>query len=424
MTQMVRMESELEDFMTGGSAEGPGGAAGAKRDKREAAVGTKVSRVPKRSKGQTQPELSGAQGGGPSPGRKAANRREQQQVDGERRRPIQAHRSGDGPPVSRSAKGPGRWLSGVRHNPDSLMEMAQAWPEDVEPTLIEVLEHPANRAYQHALGPWRTLEIPAVRADRPARSHHSRRRRMSLDPGLRVEYLSVVVGPNLLITIVPRPGGPAEALEQALAVALGRGGEGTVEDSRTGGVRCSVGTALTALLALAAEQIHPTVRRLEAVTNRLEAAKPRTQTDAIARAILSHKRRLAAVGQCLSGLRDGVALLEENPPKGMGPHFNRRLRDVDRHLSEALHLVESERDQVSAILSYHLSAASNRVNEVIKTLTVLATVITPFTVISGIYGMNFAIPETHWRFGYAFALGLMGMSTGFMLWFFRRHHWI
>jgi magnesium transporter len=223
------------------------------------------------------------------------------------------------------------------------------------------------------------------------------------------------------VTIAPKSGGPAEMLETALAEALGAKDPKNRPDR---GRVCSVGRALTTLLALAVEQIRPTVHGLEALTNRLESAKPRTGTDALARAILAHKRRLAAVGQSLSGLRDGVAMLEENPPSGMGPHFARRLRDVDRHMSEALHMVEAERDQVSAILAYHLSAANNQVNEVIKTLTVLATVITPFTVISGIYGMNFAIPETHWRYGYAFALGLMALSTGFLLWFFRRHRWI
>lgn len=301
------------------------------------------------------------------------------------------------------------------------MEIAQGIAPELGAPLAEVLEHSIRRTYQHALGPWRTLDIPALGLEDPRRRLKGHRRSHLRDGGVRVEYLSVVVGPNLLLTITPRLGGPAEELEQALAQALGTD---TDRASQAPGQPCSVGRALTALLALATERIQPTVRRLEAVTNRLEAAKPRTQTDALARAILVHKRRLAAVGQCLGSLRDGVALLAENPPKGMGPQFGRRLRDVDRHIAQALHLVESERDQVSAILSYHLSAASNRVNEVIKTLTVLATVVTPFTVISGVYGMNFAIPETHWRFGYAFALGLMALSTGFLLWFFRRHRWI
>lgn len=315
----------------------------------------------------------------------------------------------------------GRWVRGIRQEPDRLMEIAQSLSGHLEPTLAEVLHHSVRRTYQHALGPWRTLEIPALGLEERRRRLSSRRGSRGRDPGVRVEYLAVIVGPNLLITITPGPLGPAQELERALAETMGAD---TDAESGARGQPCSVGRALTALLALATERIQPTVRRLEVVTGRLEAAKPRTQTDSIARAILVHKRRLAVVGQCLGSLRDGVALLEENPPKGMGPHFGRRLRDVDRHVAEALHLVEAERDQVSAILSYHLSAASNRVNEVIKTLTVLATVITPFTVISGIYGMNFAIPETHWRFGYAFALGLMALSTGFLLWFFRRHHWI
>ncbi|MCL4439328.1 MAG: hypothetical protein M1609_01670 [Firmicutes bacterium] len=67
---------------------------------------------------------------------------------------------------------------------------------------------------------------------------------------------------------------------------------------------------------------------------------------------------------------------------------------------------------------------SNRMNEVIKTLTVIATITLPLTLISSIYGMNFKfMPELNWRFGYFWALGLMLTTAGGLVYYFRKKSW-
>jgi magnesium transporter len=70
-------------------------------------------------------------------------------------------------------------------------------------------------------------------------------------------------------------------------------------------------------------------------------------------------------------------------------------------------------------------------SEVMKVLTVIATIFIPLSFIAGLYGMNFDrqasawnMPELHWRFGYPFALGLMAAVAGGLLWFFWRRRWI
>ena len=88
-------------------------------------------------------------------------------------------------------------------------------------------------------------------------------------------------------------------------------------------------------------------------------------------------------------------------------------------------LVESYRDLVSSSLEAYLSVQSNRMNEVMKTLTLISTVMLPITFIAGVYGMNFEhMPELKWEHGYPMAITLMLSLGGGMLIYFRRKGWL
>ncbi|MBA3453069.1 MAG: magnesium/cobalt transporter CorA [Deltaproteobacteria bacterium] len=106
-------------------------------------------------------------------------------------------------------------------------------------------------------------------------------------------------------------------------------------------------------------------------------------------------------------------------------------RDVYDHFLRANDIIESYRDLISSLLDAYLSVQSNRMNEVMKTLTLMSTVMLPLTFIAGVYGMNFSpdssplnMPELRWFFGYPFALALMTTVAGVILIWFRRKGWI
>src|SRR5437763_743279 len=100
-------------------------------------------------------------------------------------------------------------------------------------------------------------------------------------------------------------------------------------------------------------------------------------------------------------------------------------RDLYDHMFRISETIDVERDMMSGTMEAYLSVVANRTNEIMKVLTVLSTIMLPLTVIAGIYGMNFANePELHWRFGYWYALGLMGVTAAIMLLWFRRRGWI
>ena len=101
------------------------------------------------------------------------------------------------------------------------------------------------------------------------------------------------------------------------------------------------------------------------------------------------------------------------------------LRDVYDHTIQVVDTIETFRDMISGMLDIYLSSVSNRMNEVMKVLTIIATIFIPLTLIAGIYGMNFQyMPELGWRFGYPFALGMMAVVAVGLLFFFRRKGWL
>jgi magnesium transporter len=86
--------------------------------------------------------------------------------------------------------------------------------------------------------------------------------------------------------------------------------------------------------------------------------------------------------------------------------------------------VETYRDILSGMLDIYLSSVSNRMNEVMKVLTVIATIFIPLTFVAGIYGMNFEfMPELKWRYGYLFFWAIIAAVGAGMLAYFRKKRW-
>ncbi len=101
------------------------------------------------------------------------------------------------------------------------------------------------------------------------------------------------------------------------------------------------------------------------------------------------------------------------------------MRDVYDHTVRVIDSIETSRDTLSAMLDVYLSSVSNRMNEVIKVLTIIATVFIPLTFITGVYGMNFKrMPETESAWGYPVVCGVMLVIAVAMLIYFRKRRWL
>ncbi|HZH97809.1 MAG TPA: magnesium/cobalt transporter CorA [Fimbriimonadaceae bacterium] len=139
---------------------------------------------------------------------------------------------------------------------------------------------------------------------------------------------------------------------------------------------------------------------------------------ALKKRLLEMRRRITPIRDVLNSLlRRDVTFL----PEDSKPYF----QDVYDHTLRISETADIERDILSAVLDAHLSVTSNRLNQVMRTLTVIATVLMSMALISGIYGMNFKyMPELEWRYGYAFALALMVLVGIAEVVVFRKIKWL
>lgn len=122
-------------------------------------------------------------------------------------------------------------------------------------------------------------------------------------------------------------------------------------------------------------------------------------------------------------LRDDTTLIQESTKI--------YLRDCYDHTVQIMDLIETFRDMTASMLDVYLSSVSNRMNDIMRVLTIIATIFIPLTFIVGVYGMNFnrskspwAMPELDWYYGYPLVMGLMLIIAIGMLIFFRRKDWL
>lgn len=98
--------------------------------------------------------------------------------------------------------------------------------------------------------------------------------------------------------------------------------------------------------------------------------------------------------------------------------------DVYDHIMRMFDFLDTYRELISGTQELYLTIVSNKMNEIMKTLTIIATIILPLTLITGVYGMNFRyMPELNWRYGYLWSMLLMTLTTGGFIYYFRKKNW-
>jgi magnesium transporter len=170
----------------------------------------------------------------------------------------------------------------------------------------------------------------------------------------------------------------------------------------------------------------PEVERLEERLEVLEEEVFRSADQAVVRQVLDLKRDIGALRRVVIPQRDVMSRLARREFAVIDESLSYRFRDVYDHLVRFTEEAAMMHDRVTTVLDAHLSFVSNRLNEVMKVLTIFATIFGPLTVLTGLYGMNVDLPP--WPVSAAaqfwVILGLMAASTGGMLFYFRRRGWI
>jgi len=137
------------------------------------------------------------------------------------------------------------------------------------------------------------------------------------------------------------------------------------------------------------------------------------------------KREMIFLRKSVWPLREVVNNLERGESSLIQGKTQVYLRDVYDHTIQVIDTVETYRDMLSGMHDTYLSSISNRMNEIMKVLTIIATIFIPLTFIAGVYGMNFKfMPELEWRWAYFVVWSVIIVVAVVMLIFFRRKKWL
>jgi magnesium transporter len=234
--------------------------------------------------------------------------------------------------------------------------------------------------------------------------------------GFDTEQVSFFVGKNFLLTFQEgRPGDCFTAVRDRIARHNGR--------IRTPGPDYLAYALIDSIVDAYFPVLEQLGERVDQLEHRaLTAPTPETTAD-----IRNLRRDLLAARRAIWPLREAIHSLVRDHGTHLDAETVLHLRDCYDHCVELLDLVEMYRDLATGLMDIHLSSLNNRLNEVMRVLTmrvltIVSTIFIPMSFIASVYGMNFKhMPETEWQYGYFYSLGLMAVvGLGLLGWFWRR----
>jgi magnesium transporter len=233
------------------------------------------------------------------------------------------------------------------------------------------------------------------------------------DNQTKVEQVSVVLGANFVISLQEHEGDVFNAVRDRLRKSRGR--------IRKVGADYLAYALLDAIVDNYFSVLENVGEKIEDTEQQL-TTNPGTQTLQLIRKLKNEMIFLRKSVWPLRELISGLLRLETSLVQQSTLAY---IRDVYDHTIQVIDTIESYRDMVSGMLDIYLSSISNRMNEVMKVLTIFASIFIPLTFIAGIYGMNFQnMPELNWQWGYFGILGFMAVVVIVLVIYFKRKKWL
>jgi magnesium transporter len=167
---------------------------------------------------------------------------------------------------------------------------------------------------------------------------------------------------------------------------------------------------------------------LEGIGEQIEKVEERiitSPTPQNSRTLYKIKRQMLLLRKAMWPMREVISHLTQTEEEFISSFTRIYLRDVYDHTIQAIDTIETFRDMLSSMLDVYLSSLTTRMNEVMKVLTIIATIFIPITFVASVYGMNFAyMPELQYKYGYPIVLSVMLSIAIGMLIYFRKKKWI
>ncbi|NIO39722.1 MAG: magnesium/cobalt transporter CorA [Burkholderiales bacterium] len=236
--------------------------------------------------------------------------------------------------------------------------------------------------------------------------------------GTSVHQLSLFLGRNFVISFHPGDKDPFDPVRKRLRDRISRIRERGAD------------YLLYALIDLVIDDGFPVLEWLGDEIEELEEEMLETPTNADLKRLYQLKRSLVILRRVLWPQREVLNHLVRGESTQISEGTKIYFRDCYDHTIQIMDLIESYRDMATGLLDVYLSSVSYRLNEIMRVLTVIATIFIPLTFIVGVYGMNFvnagspwAMPELRWYYGYPLVWLLMIIVAAGMLIYFRKRRW-
>lgn len=230
---------------------------------------------------------------------------------------------------------------------------------------------------------------------------------------LNIEQVSMILGKNYVFTFQERRGDVFRPIRERLKNIKGRLRKNKID------------YLFYALMDVIVDKYFIVLENISEIIDHLENAVSRTPDNSQVDKIYTIKRELLLMKKAIWPLREIVSNLKEEESDLINESTEVFFNDLSDHIIHVIDVSETYRDIASGLMDTYMSMVSFRMNEVMKVLTIIATIFIPLTFIAGIYGMNFEyMPELKWQWGYFFIWGLMIITFIMMLFYFKKKKWI
>lgn len=228
------------------------------------------------------------------------------------------------------------------------------------------------------------------------------------------EHMSMVVGEGFVLTFQEADGDIFDDLRERISHGKGR--------IRNLGSDYLMYTILDAVVDHYLTVLEAYGDKVEDLEDSVFNAEPNND---ISNEIQEHKREILKIRRSVVPMREVINKLQKLETILIDEKTYTFLHDLYDHIVQVNENIELFREMVWSLMDMYMTVISNKMNEVMKVLTIIATIFIPLTFIAGIYGMNFDnIPELHYEYGYFILMGVMFVIFVFMLIYFRRKKWL
>lgn len=230
---------------------------------------------------------------------------------------------------------------------------------------------------------------------------------------ITAEQISVVLGPNYVISLQERADALLDPIREHIRTSKGR-------------IRKAGADYLAySIIDLVVDSYFGILETLGDKIEMEEDVLVNNPTPATLRAIQNLKRDMIFLRKSIWPLRETVSALERSESALIQDATGVYLKDIYDHAIQVIDTVETYREMLSGMIDIYLSSLSNRMNQVMKVLTIIATIFMPMTFLAGVYGMNFKhFPELEWQWGYLLFWIIAVTVAAVMLILFKRKKWI